>query len=67
MDPVLKEIYSTVFDAAPYVIAAYALLWAGLIGYITVGVFRVSKVEKELSVVEDAMRNRGIDVASDAQ
>ena len=34
MDPVLVEIYRTVIDAAPYVLAAYVLLWLGMMGYI---------------------------------
>jgi hypothetical protein len=59
MDPVLTEIYSTVFDAAPYVIAAYSLLWLGLMIYIGVGVRRVSNLEKQLSVVEESLARRG--------
>ena len=34
MDPVLQEIYKTVLDAAPYVLAAYVLLWLGLFGFV---------------------------------
>jgi hypothetical protein len=59
MDPVLTEIYSTVFDAAPYVIAAYALLWLGLMVYIGFGVRRVSNLEKQLTVVEESLARRG--------
>lgn len=58
MDPVLKEIYSTVFGGAPFVIAAYALLWVGLMAYVALTMRRVSKVEKQLSVVEDAIERR---------
>ena len=58
MDPVLKEIYSTVLGAAPYVIAAYALLWVGLFGYIVLTFRRVSRVERELAIVEEAMQRR---------
>ena len=58
LDPVLMEIYSTVFDAAPYVIAAYALLWVGLMAYVAFTLRRITKVEKQLTVLEDAIERR---------
>lgn len=58
MDPVLSAIYKTVLDAAPYVLAAYALLWIGLMGYIAFGIRRVSALEKELAVLEEAVARR---------
>jgi CcmD family protein len=58
MDPVLKEIYSLVLPAAPYVLAAYGILWIGLFGYITVVLRRLGKIEAELRVVEDAVARR---------
>jgi len=58
MDPVLVEIYRTVIDAAPYVLAAYVLLWVGMMGYLVLGVRRVSALERELAVVEDAVARR---------
>jgi len=59
MDPVLQEIYKTVLDAAPYVLAAYAMLWVGLFAYVFFVLRRVSRVETELAVVEQAMERRG--------
>jgi len=59
MDPVLQEIYKTVLDAAPYVIAAYALLWVGLFGFIFFVLRRVTRIERELDVVEAALERRG--------
>jgi CcmD family protein len=59
MDPVLKEIYSLVMPAAPYVLAAYGILWVGLFGYITVVLRRLGKIETELRVVEEAVARRG--------
>ena len=59
MDPVLQEIYKTVLDAAPYVLAAYTLLWVGLFAYIFFVLRRVTRVETELAVVEQAMERRG--------
>lgn len=58
MDPVLKEIYSLVMPAAPYVLAAYGILWIGLFGYITVMLRRLGKIEAELRVVEEAVARR---------
>ena len=58
MDPVLKEIYSLVMPAAPYVLAAYGILWLGLFGYITVVLRRLGKIETELRVVEEAVARR---------
>ena len=58
MDPVLQEIYKTVLDAAPFVLAAYALLWVGLFGFVFFVLRRVTKVERELAVVEEAMERR---------
>jgi len=59
MDPVLKEIYSLVIPAAPYVLAAYGILWIGLFGYITVVLRRLGRIEAELRVVEEAVARRG--------
>jgi CcmD family protein len=58
MDPVLSEIYSLVMPAAPYVLAAYGILWVGLFGYITVVLLRLGKIEAELRVVEEAIARR---------
>lgn len=58
MDPVLSEIYRTVFGAAPYVIAAYALLWMGLGGYIFFVLRRLAGVEAEIDVLEESLARR---------
>lgn len=58
MDPVLQEIYRTVLGAAPYVLAAYVLLWVGLMGYVALGIRRVRALEKELAVLEEAVARR---------
>lgn len=58
LDPVLMQIYSTVLDAAPYVIAAYALLWVGLMLYVTMTMRRVSRLERQVVVLEDAIERR---------
>jgi CcmD family protein len=58
MDPVLKEIYSLVPIQAPYVLAAYGILWFGLFGYITLVLRRLGRIEAELRVVEEAVAKR---------
>ena len=60
MDPVLSEVYRTVITAAPYVLAAYGLLWVGLFGYITFVLMRLGKLEKQLDVVESSLDRRGV-------
>jgi hypothetical protein len=59
MDPVLVEIYKTVLDAAPYVIAAYFLLWIGFVVYVAYGIRKVTKVEQQLAVLEESIARRG--------
>ena len=58
MDPTNKELYSLVFADAPYVIAAYAILWAALIVYITTVLGRLMRLEKEVVVLEEAAAKR---------
>lgn len=59
MDPVLAQIYQLVVPSLPYVIGAYGILWLGLMGYVAVALNRVGKLEKQLTLVEDAMAKRG--------
>jgi CcmD family protein len=59
MDPVLKEIYSLVMPAAPYVLAAYGILWVGLFGYIALVLRRLGRIESELRVLEESIAKRG--------
>lgn len=63
MNPTLKEIYSLAFYQWPYVAAAYALLWVGLLAYVGMAWRRVSKVEAEVKVLEESMARRGTPVA----
>lgn len=58
MDPVLAEIYKTVITGAPYVLAAYVLLWVGLFGYVAFVMMRMTGLEKQIAVVEEAMARR---------
>ncbi|MDR1088970.1 MAG: heme exporter protein CcmD [Coriobacteriales bacterium] len=55
MDPIQAEIYSTVLTAAPYVIAAYALMWLVLLVYILFVSRSLKKTEQQLAALEEAM------------
>ena len=52
------EIYSLVLHDAPYVIAAYGILWVALIVYVTLVLRRIMRLEKEVVVVEEAVARR---------
>ena len=54
----MQEIYSQVAPQAPYVIGAYALIWVALLAYVALVFSRLKRVEKEIDVLEDAMRRR---------
>jgi hypothetical protein len=58
VDPILAEIYKTVLGAAPYVLAAYVLLWVGMFGYITFVLVRLGGLEKQIAVLEEALARR---------
>ncbi len=55
MNPVLEEIYSTIIPSAPFLIAAYALLWAVLLIYVLVSMFSMKKTEAQIAVLEEAV------------
>ncbi len=55
MNSVLAEIYSTVLEAAPFVIAAYALIWLILLGYVVIVTMGLKKTERQMKVLEEAM------------
>ena len=55
MDPILAEIYSTVLTAAPFVIAAYALMWVVMFIFIIYSNRGLSKTEKQLAALEEAI------------
>ena len=65
MDSVLAEIYSTVLSGAPFVIAAYALLWLVLCVFVVVLLVRFKRVEKEIDVLEDALEAGADDMKTD--
>jgi len=62
MDPILAEIYSTVLSAAPYVIAAYALIWLVLLVFVMVSINSLKRTELQIVALEEHLEklNRSI-------
>jgi len=52
------ELYTLVLHDAPFVIAAYAILWAALMVYISMVLRRLLKIEKEMSVLQEFVDRR---------
>ncbi|MEE0582816.1 MAG: hypothetical protein UC328_06540 [Adlercreutzia sp.] len=58
MNPILADIYSTILPSAPYIIAAYALLWVALLVYVLM-VFRCTKkATAQLTLLEEAVADQ---------
>ncbi len=55
MNPVLADIYSTVIPSAPFIIAAYALVWLALLVYVIIIVRGLRKTEAQMAVLEEAL------------
>ncbi|MCI8451011.1 MULTISPECIES: hypothetical protein [Eggerthellaceae] len=55
MNPILADIYSTILPSAPYVIAAYALLWVALLVYLLIIARGTKKAEAQLMLLEEAV------------
>ena len=59
MNSVLQEIYATILPSAPFIIAAYALVWLAMFVYVVYAIRRFNSVEKQLALVEQAVREGG--------
>ena len=57
MNPLLSEIYSTILPSAPYIIAAYALIWFALLVFVFVSHRSLKKTEEQIAVLEEAVAN----------
>ena len=55
MNPILADMYSTVIPSAPFLIAAYALVWVVLLVYVIVVVRGLKKTEAQMAVLEEAL------------
>jgi CcmD family protein len=58
MDPTNAELYKLVLPDAPYVVAAYAVLWLALIAYVSLVLSRMMKLEREIKLIEEAVAKR---------
>lgn len=59
MNPILQEIYSTIIPSAPYLIAAYALLWAALLVYLIIIMRGTRRAEAQMALIEEALEDMG--------
>ncbi len=57
MNPVLADIYSTILPSAPFVIAAYALLWVALLVFVFMIMRGIKKNEAQVAVLEEALED----------
>ena len=55
MNPILSDIYSTVIPSAPFIIGAYALVWAVLLVYVIIVVRGLKKTEAQMALLEEAL------------
>ena len=61
MNPILTDIYSTVLPSAPYLIAAYAIVWAALLVYVIITIRGLKKTEAQMAVLEEAIAKKAGD------
>lgn len=55
MNPILADMYSTVIPSAPFIIAAYALVWLALLVYVVVAMRGLKKTEAQMALLEEAL------------
>ena len=58
MNPVLADIYSTVIPSAPFIIAAYAIVWLVLLVYVIMVVRGLKKTEAQMALLEESLLER---------
>ena len=59
MNEILMSVYGAVLPAAPYVIAAYALIFVALFVYVVIVVRGLKKNERDIEALEDAVARMG--------
>lgn len=52
MDPILNSVYGAILPSAPYVIAAYALIWVVLFVFVAIIVRGTRKNQRDLDLLE---------------
>ncbi len=61
MEATNAELYRLAIADAPYVIAAYGILWLAFVGYVTIVLRRIMRLEKQVVVLEDSVARRTTD------
>ncbi len=55
MNEILVDIYSTVVPSAPFIIGAYAIVWAALLVYVVITVNGLKKTEAQVALLEERL------------
>lgn len=58
MNATNAELYRLVLADAPYVIWAYGVIWFALCAYVTVILRRLLRIEKEITVLSEAVEEK---------
>lgn len=58
MEATNAELYRLALHDAPFVIGAYAILWVAFVGYLSIVLRRIMRLEKEVAVIESAVAKR---------
>lgn len=58
MNPILADIYSTILPSAPYIIAAYALVWAALLVYVLIILRGTKRAQAQMALIEEELAER---------
>ncbi len=58
MEATNAELYRLALTDAPYVIAAYGILWISFVAYVTMTLRRVMRLEKAVVVLEESLERR---------
>lgn len=58
MNPILADMYSTVIPSAPFIIAAYAIVWLALLVYVLVVIRGLKKTEQQMAVLEEMLAKK---------
>lgn len=61
MNSVLEQIYATILPSAPYVIAAYAIIWFVLLAYVVIITVKLRTTEARIAVLEEMYASRQSD------
>jgi hypothetical protein len=56
VNTVLEQIYATILPSAPFVIAAYALMWCALVVYVIYMTVKLKRTEAQMAVMEESLK-----------